>query len=158
MYRMKNRFVPLNKNVYWLPLFIGIGLGAVFSCSQEEDMEPRPASFSELEIGSGDNRTLTIGQDFHLNVQVLAENLIESVGVRIEQQADKLYDAPWNFEIQWEEFEGLKNTTVHKHFMIPAAAVEGEYLFTLYIKDQNGSLMEESYLVQVRAAENPSSD
>lgn len=45
-------------------------------------------------------------------------------------------------EIAWEEFNGLKNANVHKHFTIPEEAPGGKFDFFFIVKDVNGSKLE----------------
>jgi len=98
---------------------------------------------SNLEIGSGNNGEGIIGRDFHFDMDVIAGDLIESVVIKIEQRDDEVYANDWSFEVVWDEYHGIKNTNVHKHFDIPDEAPEGRYHLIVLVHDQNGTTLEE---------------
>ncbi|RPD47642.1 DUF4625 domain-containing protein [Hymenobacter sediminis] len=117
----------------------------LFTACNDDD-EPEPAAqptISNVEIGLGNNGIGEIGDDFHLNVDIVAGDKIDLVQVKIQQRAGETYTKPWQHEITWEQFKGAKNTTVHKHFTIPADAPEGKYDFWIIVTDENGAKLEE---------------
>ncbi|PTB96825.1 hypothetical protein C9994_05550 [Marivirga lumbricoides] len=122
----------------------------VTACSKDDEtsVAPKP-SISEVEIGSGNNGIGIIGRDFHLNAEVLAGNKIDSVTIRIDQLPEESYSSDWRFELSWPEFKGAKNATVHKHFDIPEDAVEGKYDFTIIVKDENGTQLEQTFSLEI---------
>ncbi len=124
------------------------------SCSDDdtEELMPEP-SMDELEIGSGNNQGV-IGRDFHFNARVIAGSTIDIVQININPMEGETYSNAWSFEIVWDDFKGLKNSTVHKHFDIPEDAPEGRFEFKITISDENGTKLEETYEVNLIDPEN----
>lgn len=122
----------------------------VTACSKDDEIvvTPKP-TISEVEIGSGNNGIGIIGRDFHLNVEVLAGDKIDSIIVKIQQRANETYTADWSFEVNWGQHKGAKNATLHEHFDIPEDAVEGIYDFILIITDENQTRLEETYSLEI---------
>ena len=126
-----------------------VSLFTITSCTKDDDEQQLPApTMSELEIGSGDNQGV-IGRDFHFNAEVVAGGTIDQVKINIEPRDDETYTNDWSFEIVWDEFKGLKNSTVHKHFDIPEDAPEGKFDFRVTVTDENGTKLEETYEVNL---------
>lgn len=119
-------------------------LAGTFTACKKDKAEPEPAkpSVQNVEIGYANNKRAIRGRDFHLNADVLAGSKITSVMVKILQKTSQTYTANWKLEITWDEFKGVKNTNVHKHFTIPAEAPEGTYDFFFIVNDENGSKLE----------------
>jgi hypothetical protein len=116
---------------------------SVFSCKDDQDpVYPEP-KIDKVEIGLNNNEIGIIGRDFHLNAEILAGDKIDLVQVKIQPRSGENYASPWSYEITWEQYKGAKNATVHKHFDIPADAIEGMYDFLIIVTDQNGSRLEE---------------
>jgi len=117
---------------------------AFTACKKDSRDEPEPAkpAVEDLEIGLGNNEIGIIGKDFHFNANVSAADKIETVQVKIVQRSGETYSRTWNHEVLWEQYKGAKNTTIHKHFDIPADAVEGKYDFLIIVNDQNGTRLE----------------
>ncbi len=134
----------------FLYLFAILTFQLITSCSKDDDNEiiPEP-SIENIEIGSGNNGQGIIGRDFHFDMDVVAGELIETIQLKIEQKNDETYSREWSFEISWEEYNGLKNTNVHKHFDIPEEAPEGHYDLVIKVKDQNGTSLEEKREVEL---------
>lgn len=123
-------------------LLLGV---AMASCSNDDDqqaVQPKPI-IENIEIGSGNNGIGIIGRDFHFDMDVTAGELLGDVQVKIQGKSDQTYDHNWSFEITWDEFQGVKNTNVHKHFDIPADAPVGHYDFVIVVHDQNGAVLED---------------
>lgn len=140
------------KQIFILFLFTAILLG----CNDDNDPVPAVPTANNIEIGYANNKQAIRGRDFHLNADVIAGDKISSVLVRILQQTGQTYSSEWKMELAWEEFKGVKNTNVHKHFTIPAEAPEGKYDFLFIINDENGSKLEiKEELVIMDAANMP---
>ena len=133
--KMKN---SISKLITWLLLLV------VFAASCKKDSEPTIASptATNVEIGTANNRQGIRGRDFHLNADVIAGEKIKGVEVKILQKAGQTYTASWKLEMAWEQYNGAKNTNVHKHFTIPADAPEGKYDFCFIVLDENGTKLE----------------
>lgn len=132
-------------------------LVAAFSaCKKDKDGEGEPAkpSLTNVEVGLNNNEIGVIGKDFHFNAGVLAAGKIENVQVKILPKSGENYIKSWKMEITWDEYRGVKNATVHKHFHIPEDAVEGKYDFVIIVNDQNGTTLEEKRELKIYAAEN----
>ncbi|WP_224995286.1 DUF4625 domain-containing protein [Cesiribacter sp. SM1] len=127
----------------------------LFACNNDEPAPalPQPA-MDKIEVGLGNNEIGVIGEDFHLNAEILAGDKIENVQVKIQQRSDETYAKEWSHEIIWEQYKGAKNATIHKHFNIPADAAEGKYDFLIIVNDQNGTKFEEKRTLNIYAEEN----
>ena len=119
-------------------------LYAIVLAACSEDPEPTlPApKIDNLELGSGNNGIAVIGQDFHFNADVVAGDKIEIVELTIRQKDGENYGAAWSMSVLWEQYKGLKNANIHKHFDIPEDAVPGIYEAIILVKDQNGETTE----------------
>jgi len=119
---------------------------AFTACDNNDDNPPAEEkakpTIDTIELGLGNNEIGTIGEDFHFNAAVTAADKIESVQIKIAQISTENYSKVWSHEINWPQYAGAKNITIHKHFDIPADAPEGKYDFIIIIKDQNGSTLE----------------
>ncbi|WP_153845419.1 DUF4625 domain-containing protein [Sphingobacterium paramultivorum] len=117
--------------------------GLFVSCKKEgETAEVVSPKEENVEIGYANNKQAIRGRDFHFNADILAGDKIESVQVKILPKAGLTYSSPWKMEIAWDEFKGLKNANVHKHFTIPSEAPEGKFDFFFVVNDVNGSKLE----------------
>lgn len=140
-------------------LHVGLSLflfGLFFtSCNKDDNVEPEAARaiLENIEIGSGDNRRAVIGRDFHFEMDVTAGTRIDTIKVSFMQKADKTYSKAWSLSISWDEFKGVRNTNIHKHFDIPADAAEGIYDFVIRVSDENGSVTEQIHPVELISAE-----
>lgn len=118
--------------------------GAVLGgCKKDEPAAELPMPTAEaVEIGTGNNKQALTGRDFHLNADVLAGDKIKDVQVKILQKSGETYTSTWKLELSWPDFNGVKNTNVHKHFTIPKEAPEGKYDFYFIVLDENGTKLE----------------
>lgn len=137
-------------------LFIIILILGASSCSSEDDQveELGKPMLSNVEIGTANNGQGIIGKDFHLNVEIIAGERIDMVSVDILPREDEEYAQEWSFTIAWDEFKGLRNTIVHKHFDISEEAVEGIYDFVITVTDENGTSLEEVSTLEIIDPEN----
>jgi hypothetical protein len=151
MYKSVKDF-KFNAFQYLLLVLFSVSL---LSCNDEEKVAPElpTATIGNLEIGSGNNGKGIIGRDFHFDMDVVAATRIVDVQVLIKQKTDVAYAKDWSFDVTWVEFKGAKNTNVHKHFSIPEEAPEGSYDFIIRVKDENGSVKEEKYPIELISAE-----
>ena len=125
------------------------------SCKKDgETPEAIVPQVENVEIGYANNKQAIRGRDFHFNADILAGDKIESVQVKILPKADQTYTSSWKMEIAWDEFVGLKNANVHKHFTVPAEAPEGIFDFSLVVHDINGSKLELKEDLQIFDAAN----
>ena len=125
------------------------------SCSSDDiEIELSEPTISNVEIGLSNNEIGVIGRDFHLNAEIVAGDKIDLVQVNFDPIECETYDGTWSYELSWDEFKGVKNATVHKHFDIPEDAVEGLYNFTIIVNDENGTTLEEKRNITIYKAEN----
>lgn len=118
-------------------------IAAIFAaCKKEKTPEAAKPQASSIEIGTANNKRALKGRDFHFNADVVAGDRIKDVSIKIVQKAGASYSAAWKLELGWPEYKGAKNTNVHKHFLIPAAAPEGKYDFIFTVSDENGTQLE----------------
>lgn len=143
----------MNKNKRNFLLLPVIVLTLLFtSCSNNDDdptIELMKPTIENLEIGSGNNGVGVIGRDFHFDMDVEAGDVIETIQVKIQPKRGETYSHDWSFEIIWDEYQGAKNTNVHKHFDIPEDAPEGKFDLIIIVNDQNGETLEETHEVNL---------
>lgn len=126
------------------------------ACKKDSQSVPEliKPTIDNIEIGLGNNQIGVIGKDFHFNAEILAGDKIENVQVKILPRSGETYPKPWELEITWDQYKDAKNATAHKHFDIPADAVEGTYDFFIIVNDQNGTTREEKREISIYKAEN----
>ncbi|MGO3109801.1 MAG: DUF4625 domain-containing protein [Sphingobacterium sp.] len=121
-------------------------LAATFNaCKKDrEEYVPEKAepTIENLELGLSNSGFGVIGRDFHFQADILAGDKIDRVEVQIQQKEGETYAKQWGYNIIWEQYRGVKNTTVHKNFDIPADAIEGKYDLYVHVYDQNGTKLE----------------
>ncbi len=141
----------------FLYLFAIVTFLSITSCNNDDDDLDEilsKSTLSNIEIGLNNNEEGIIGRDFHLNAEIVAGETIDEVIVAIVPREDGEYAGEWSFQIAWDEFKGLRNTTVHKHFDIPEDAVEGTYDFIITVTDENGSFTDEKRTIEIIDPEN----
>lgn len=133
-----------------------LGLFSFTSCNNDDDLsqDNLKPSIAKIELGLGNNEIGTIGEDFHFNAEVTAGDKIENVQIKITQRSTEAYAKVWSHEINWTQYAGAKNATVHKHFDIPLDAAQGKYDFIIIVTDQNGTKLEEKKNITLYAAGN----
>jgi hypothetical protein len=95
---------------------------------------------TDFELGIDNSNQGYVGTGTHVEAQVEAEGRIEKIEIHIHPE-----DAPgstWEEEIEYTDAQGLRNTTFHEHFDIPADAAEGTYHFHFEVYDQEGNVSE----------------
>ncbi|MDR7128951.1 hypothetical protein J2X69_001286 [Algoriphagus sp. 4150] len=154
---MQNLSIKLKPNsIAGMPfLLICLFIVSLFSCKDDEvDPVQVVPTLDKVEVGLNNNEMGVIGRDFHFNAEVLAGDRIETVQIRILQRSEETYSETWSHEVVWEEYRGVKNATIHKHFDIPADAVEGTYDFLIIVTDQNGTILEDKRAITIYTPEN----
>lgn len=124
-------------------LLLFVVFTALTACNNDdnETIVSKPTA-ENVEIGTANNKRALIGRDFHFNADVVAGNKIADVQLKILPKKGEIYTKDWKFELSWIEYNGAKNTNVHKHFTIPAEAPEGKFDFYFIVKDENGTELE----------------
>lgn len=123
------------------------------ACNDDEQLAQKP-TIDKVELGLGNNEIGVINQDFHFNAEITAGEKIKDVKIKIDQINTETYSKVWSHQIIWEQYAGAKNAVVHKHFNIPANAVEGKYNFIIIVTDTNGTQLEEKRTLNIYAPEN----
>jgi len=136
-----NNFSKINISKFFLALLVISSLFTACKKEKEELALSKPTA-ENIEIGTSNSKRALRGRDFHLNADVLAATKIAAVQVKILQKPGENYTTSWKLERSWQEYVGVKNTNVHKHFTIPVEAPEGKYDFYFIVTDENGAKLE----------------
>lgn len=127
------------RNIRFFVLLSTILFGFLSSCKKDNDDIPSLAKpqIGTLEIGSGNNKTVTAGTDLHLEGDIVAEALIAKIDIEIHQEGNGQY----KFSKSYTEgkYIDVKNTTFHEHVDIPADAPAGDYHFHFTVTDRAGN-------------------
>ncbi|MCT4586680.1 MAG: DUF4625 domain-containing protein [Carboxylicivirga sp.] len=125
-----------------------LSLGLVFTACEDDDSPAKPV-VEIHELGDGhhyeaqvkaiadegdDHHTAVIGEDLHIDAEIVAEGKIEKIIVELHSEAtdDEL-------EIEFEgKYVGTKNAEFHEHIEIPETFAAGEYHFHLEVIDMKG--------------------
>lgn len=131
-------------------------LTAMSACKKDQQQENELAkpTIENLEIGLSNSAIGVIGRDFHLEADIVAGDKIENVQVHILPISGEVYAKQWKYELIWDQYKGVKNTNVHKHFDIPADAAEGKYNFVIIVNDVNGTRQEVNKTINIYSAAN----
>ncbi|TVQ91173.1 MAG: DUF4625 domain-containing protein [Bacteroidetes bacterium] len=141
---MKKRILT-TLTIFTMALFVFV------SCSDDDDF-PAPV-ISDLEIGYDNSKIGHRGSDLHFDADIVAEGRIDRIVVEIHYEGDHHHDHKsgqngdhddhaWEFEHTWTEYNGLLNTSFHKHIDIPHDAKLGDYHFHFKVIDQQGKVTE----------------
>jgi len=125
----------MNTHFRTLAVLFTVVIMALFtSCENDNDTSQKP-TIGEIELGIGNSHTAYIGADLHIETEIVAEGLINTIVVEIhaEDGSDHEIEAIYDYSDQI-----LKNTTFHKHVDIPAEFPTGEYHFHLTVTDKEG--------------------
>lgn len=106
------------------------GLFATTSC----DKTPAPV-ITLTEVGHENSHDAVIGDDMHLEADIVAEGLIKSIYVEMHTE-----DGDYEIEKSYTEgkYIGVRNTEFHEHIDIPEDAPEGEYHLHFTVTDKKG--------------------
>lgn len=147
----------LMKKLKLAVLFLAAG-STFTACSNDDEKELLKPTADNIEIGTANNKKALIGRDFHFNADVIAGTKIADVQLKILPIKGETYKKDWKFELSWAEYKGAKNTTVHKHFNIPADAPEGKFDFYFIVLDENGAKLEIKEVVTINDPANMPAD
>ena len=144
----------MESNIY-LKLLLIIATVLFSSCEKDESAKPLIDNF---ELGYQNSKKATLGNDLHINAEVVAEGKINTIEVVIHSEEEHHGKGPgnvyhvseWEFDSTYTEFSGLKNTTFHKHVEIPVTADTGTYHFHFIVTDLEGNqtAIEEDLLIE----------
>ncbi|ASV30744.1 DUF4625 domain-containing protein [Maribacter cobaltidurans] len=136
-----------------------VALFTITACTNDDNDDEEEVilvepTLEDVEVGLNNNEIGVMGRDLHFNASVLAGDKIDMVSIKIQPKSGETYVSDWSYERKWDEYKGIKNATVHKHFDIPENAVEGIYDFIIIVEDENGTTLEEVRTITIYLAEN----
>ena len=116
------------------------------SCKDNNEPDPAKPVINLTEIGRDNSKTVTAGNDLHLDASIVAEGLIRQIDIEIRQE-----DGDFKIEIAYTEgkYIGVINADFHEHIDIPADAPAGEYHLHFIVTDQLGQTKMESEELRV---------
>lgn len=128
-------------------LFILASASLLTSC--EDDVSIAKPVIDLLELGLNDSHMAYIGGDLHIEAEIVAEGKISTIEVEIHQEEGSSDE----IEVEYDEFEGLKNTTFHKHVDIPKTTVAGTYHCHITVTDMEGNQTTVEDEISIEASE-----
>lgn len=143
----------MNSKLKTSVLFLAIAAVAVLtSCDKDEDVIVANPTITNLELGIDNSLIGYIGDDLHVEADILAESFINTVTVEIhaEDGSGEEIEAEFDYSDQT-----LKNTSFHEHIDIPEGTTAGDYHFHLTVTDKEGNstTIEEELQLEVLADE-----
>lgn len=125
----------MNAKFKLLAVFFTVAVMAVFtSCDKDNDVVPKP-TISKLELGLENSKVAYIGSDLHIEAEIVAEGKIKEVKVEIHQEEGSGEE----IEAKFDDYNGQKNATFHKHVDIPSTAKVGVYHCHITVTDMEGN-------------------
>ena len=117
----------------------------ISSCEKSEEPGPKP-EIDFHELGYENSKTATIGDELHMDVEIVAENKIDRIEIEIHPEGEHQKSMTillsgteeWEFDSIYTKFAGLRNTEFHEHVEIPENAEPGQYHFHFAVTDQEG--------------------
>src|SRR5690606_15210538 len=135
------------KKISYFFIFLSLLLVSA-ACNKDDDTHTANPIISLLEVGVGNNHTAYIGSDLHIEAEVFADGLIETIEIEIHS-----HDTQWEFHHIYTEFSGQRNANFHKHIDIPQEAEPGEYRFHFIVTDRQGQSESEEIELSILAIE-----
>ncbi len=131
----KTNFKSMNTKIKTMAVVLAASSMVLFtSCDKDDEVISKPV-ISGVELGTSNGHIGIVGSDLHVEAEVTAEAKISKIEVLIHQEDN--HNA-WTFDSVYIEFEGLKNTTFHKHIDIPLTVAAGTYCFHFIVTDESG--------------------
>lgn len=123
------------KNTYYIlsTLFI---VFLMTSCTKSDFPQ-----INNLELGLDNSKKVYLGEDFHIEAEIVAAFLIQRIEIKIhDEKLDAGETAPgWEFSKVTIFSENLKNTTVHEDIPVPLNVATGEYHIDITVTDKDGN-------------------
>jgi hypothetical protein len=116
---------------------ITIAVVGLTSCTSEDKVSAKPV-ISGLELGKDNSHKAKIGDELHMDAEIVAEGLIKLVEVEMHLEGA----TGEHIDAEFPKYNGQKNADFHEHIEIPATAKEGEYHFHIKVVDQEGQTTE----------------
>jgi hypothetical protein len=134
----------------------------IFNACKDDDF-PAP-EISDFEVGLDNSLVAYRGSDLHLEANILAEGRIDRIVLEIHPEGEHNgkkstaaandEDHGWEVEMEWTEFDGLKNTNFHEHIDVPIDAELGHYHLHFKVIDKQGKVTEMEAELEVKNPEN----
>lgn len=133
------KIIKQHRSMLSLAIIAGLIL-SFSSCKKDTDPIPDAPVITNLEIGSGNNQTVTAGSDLHLEAQIVAEAGIKEIEIDIHGEGGIHYSI--NHKYTDGKYIGAKNIEFHEHIDIPHAAPAGSYHLHFIVTDMRGQSTE----------------
>lgn len=104
-----------------------------------------------LELGLENSKKAYLGEDFHFEAEIVAENYIRKIeiGIHKEKLDAGETQAAWDHSNIILYTENLKNVLLHEHIDVPSDVATGEYHFHISVTDREGNLTEKEAHIDV---------
>ena len=129
----------LKSIVLFVATLMVVGLS---SCGED----PAAPTISGLEVGENNSGTAIIGDELHIDAEIVAEGEIDVIEVELHSEDGTGED----IEAEFTSYAGQKNADFHEHVEIPATATAGEYHFHLKVTDKEGQTTEADAEVEIQ--------
>jgi len=123
-----------------LIIAIAFGMSLFFTSCEKDEVTAEPV-IDLTELGYNNDKVGYLGTDLHIEAEIVAEAGIDRVTIEIHPEGEHDaggHDHGWEFEVTFDKFSGMKNTTFHEHIDIPVTAEAGDYHFHLAVTDLEG--------------------
>lgn len=121
-----------------LTIATALALTTLFYACEDDDTSVSSPEIEILELGADNDSIATIGDEFHIEIDVVAEGTIDYIQVQIHSEFDQ--EEEWELDTTYtDDYNGLKNTTFHEHVDIDSNAEAGEYHFDFTVTDLEGN-------------------
>ncbi|HPJ63679.1 DUF4625 domain-containing protein [Lentimicrobium sp.] len=148
----------MNNNRLLLPaMALGLIL-AITSCKKEDEI--KAPEFVSFELGYNNSGSAVIGDDLHIDAEILAEGKVANIRITIHHEGGhgktSLLDEEWEVDSTYTtSYAGARNIDFHEHIDIPGTAEAGDYHFHLIVTDMEGNRTEkEAELLLVLPTDN----
>lgn len=143
----------MRKNISKFVAIVAFSTTFLTSCSSDDD-DTTPSNtitVDLVEVGSGNNKQATAGEDLHLEAAILATGKIATVVVEIHSESNTSIP---EINQTFTDYAGLLNATFHKHVDIPANQPAGHYHLHLTVTDQQGNVKTVETEIEILASSN----
>ncbi|GET45103.1 DUF4625 domain-containing protein [Capnocytophaga felis] len=135
-------------------LLVALFTTVFIACDKDEkEILPEP-SIEAVEIGEGNSKEVSAGQDLHIEAKVKAAVAFKEVKVMIKSE-----EGTSSFEVNqdYPNLVGKASGDIHSHFDVPQTAKIGKYVVSIQVTDNLGRTKEhKESLTVVAAKETPS--
>ena len=138
-----------------MKLFNILSLIALFSfsfvaCKDDDKSSVAKPIITLTEVGHDNSCIGHIGDDLHLEAEIVAEGSIKRIDIEIHQEEGGKFEIEKSYTEG--KYIGVKNAEFHEHIDIPAEAAEGEYHLHFTVVDGEGQSTTVESDVEIQAA------